>query len=267
MCSTEYSRRITFFIAVTGAFLLAGCPPPNPGDTETIMLPGNVPLEMVWCPAGTFMMGRYQGEQDSYSNEDPQHQVGFSSGFWIGKYEVTQAQWEAVTGSNPSYFPGDNRPVEQVSWNDAQSFITALNIVTDRTFRLPSEAEWEYACRAGTTTRFYWGEDPTYTFIGNDAWHLGNSGDQTHDVGGKLANAWGLEDMSGNVWEWCEDDWHDNYTGAPTDGRAWVDSSRGPDRANRGGGFSSIQSGCRSAIRVGNTATSKLYFFGFRLAR
>jgi len=133
---------------------------PTPGEEATF-----AGMRFVWIPAGTFMMGRYAGEQDSDSDEDPQHQVTLTQGFWMGKYEVTQAQWQAVMGSNPSGITGDtSRPVEQVSWNDitqANGFLDKLNQANPGlTFRLPTEAEWEYACRAGTTTRFYWGDDP-----------------------------------------------------------------------------------------------------------
>ncbi|MBP7429727.1 MAG: formylglycine-generating enzyme family protein [Candidatus Hydrogenedentes bacterium] len=237
-----------------------------PGATEeTIMLPGNVPLEMVWIPAGTFLMGRwYPDEQDSVSDEAPQHQVTLSQGFWMGKYEVTQTQWEAVMGSNPAYFSGANRPVEWVSWNEVQSFITALNSLTGETFRLPTEAEWEYACRGGRKTRFYWGDDPTYTQIGNYAWYGSNSGGRTHDVGTKLPNGFDLYDMSGNVWEWCQD-WYDAYSsGSVTDPTG---PASGPHRVGRGGGWSSDGAYCRSAYRSSFDPSGTGDYIGFRLSR
>ncbi len=195
-----------------------------------------------WIPPGNFMMGRYPGEQDSYSYEDPQHQVTFAQGFWMSKYEITQAQWRAIMGTNPSYFTGDNKPVEQVSWDmirQANGYLDKLNAAhPGNGFRLPSEAEWEYACRAGTTTRFYWGDDPGYTVINDYAWHYYNNTPYgTKEVGLKLPNAWGLHDMSGNVWEWCEDDWHDTYTGAPGNGSAWVALPRSSYRVLRGGSW------------------------------
>ncbi len=249
---------------------------------ETVLLPGNVPLVMVWIPAGSFLMGCAPGEQDSYSFESPQHAVTLAAGYWMGKYELTQAQWEAVMdGENPSYFQGasygntDKRPVEQISWNDAQTFITALNAyITDTdqgsaTMRLPSEAQWEHACRAVTTDRFYWGADPDYTLIGTYAWYLDNSGSQTHDVGtaGTTGhpNAFGLYDMSGNVWEWCQDWYHDSYAGAPTDGSAW-ESPVGTERVGRGGGWDN-RKGCRSASRTYAAPSVALDNVGFRLAR
>ena len=241
------------------------------GETWTIMLPGGVALEMVWIPAGTFLMGRYPGELDSYSDEDPQRQVTFAHGFRMSKYEVTQAQWRAVMGDNPSQFQGDgdtdNRPVEQVSWDDAQSFIAALNDAhPGMGFRLPSEAEWEYACRAGTTTRFYWGNDPDYTAINDYAWYASNSGDRTHDVGGTPPNAWGLYDMSGNVWEWVQDWYHNSYTGAPTDGSGW-ESPAGTDRVRRGGSWLYDEDDCRSALRSNDVSSNSDSSVGFRLAR
>jgi len=148
-----------------------------------------------------------------------------------------------------------------------KSFIAALNSYTGKIFRLPSEAEWEYACRAGTTTRFYWGDDASHTEIGDYAWWLGNSGNETRDVGGKLANALGLYDMSGNILEWCEDDWHDSYMGAPADGSAWADSPRGSYRVGRGGGSSTYSADCRSAYRFKLPPSATDSILGFRLAR
>jgi formylglycine-generating enzyme required for sulfatase activity len=250
--------------------------------TQTVLLPGNIPLVMVWIPAGTFMMGRYAAEQDSYAFESPQHAVTLTAGYWMGKYELTQAQWKSLmAGINPSYFQGgtygntDNRPVEQVSWNAVQLFIEALNAhITSTgqgsaTMRLPSEAEWEHACRAATADRFYWGPDPDYADIGTYAWYLDNSGGQTHNVGtaGTTGgpNAFGLCDMSGNVWEWCQDWYHSTYSGAPTDGSAW-ESPAGAERAGRGGGFDNRR-GCRSASRTYAAPSSALNNIGFRLAR
>lgn len=235
------------------------------GEEQTIMLPGDVPLVMVWIPGGTFMMGRYPGEQDSNSGEDPQHSVTVP-GFWMGKYEVTQAQWRALLGTSPSYFSGDSRPVERVTWLGAKSFVTALNTHSGLNFRLPSEAEWEYACRAGATTRFYWGDDPDYEDINDYAWFWDNDM-ETYNVGTKLPNAFGLHDMSGNVWEWCEDDWHGSYTGAPTNGSAWVDSPRGSLRVARGGGWYYGGYYCRSAYRSYFNPSGTYYGVGFRLSR
>ena len=231
---------------------------PSPGTTDTVLLPGDVPLVMAWIPGGTFLMGRYADEQDSYASEDPQHSVTLG-GFWMAKYELTKRQWTAAMTTVPwtgqSYVLADlDSPAVYVSWNDAQSFLTAANSHTGKTFRLPSEAQWEYACRAGTTSRFYWGDDPGYTAIGDCVWYGDNAysvaGQQyAHVAGTKLPNAFGVHDMSGNVGEWCEDDWHESFTDAPTGGQAWVDSPRGPYRLIRGGGWGSYGIDCRSAYR------------------
>jgi len=248
-------------------------------ESEIILLPGAVPLEMVWIPAGTFLMGRYPGEQDSYDQEDPQHAVSVP-GFWLGKYELTKAQWTAMMGTTPwsghSYVLSDpDSPAVYVSWSDSQAFITALNAHIASTgqgaatIRLPSEAEWEYACRGGTTTRFYWGDDPSCTAIGAYAWSWGNCSSDlyAHVVGLKLPNAWSLYDMSGNVWEWCEDDWHGDHSGASGDGSPWVDSPRGSLRVRRGGVWSDPRQYCRSAVRPGLNPEAGSTTGGFRLAR
>ena len=209
-----------------------------------------VTLEMVGLPAGQFLMGSPDSDPDAESWEKPQHQVKLNS-FAIGKYPVTQAQYQAVMGNNPSYFKNNpQNPVEKVSWNDAQAFCQKLSQITGKTYRLPTEAEWEYACRAGTTTRFYFGDDANQ--LGDYAWYYGNSQGTTHPVGQKKPNAWGLYDMSGNVWEWCEDDWHYNYIGAPTDGSAWLINSdnRYHSKCRRGGSWVNYPNGCRSAIRL-----------------
>jgi len=241
---------------------------------RTVTLPGDVPLELVWVPSGSFQMGRYPGEVDSVSSEDPQHDVTLAYGFWMGKYEVTQQQWLAVRGAWPGAAPssgwglGNTYPAYNISWDDVQDFNTSLNahLVSSGqgplTVRLPSEAEWEYACRADTQTRFYWGDDPGYTEIGAYAWY---STGATNPVGGKTANTFGLYDMSGNVFEWCEDDYHDGYTGAPADGSAWMDTPRAAIRIVRGGSWGSDASYCRSAFRSGYTAGGRGTNYGFRL--
>jgi formylglycine-generating enzyme required for sulfatase activity len=239
---------------------------------ETITDDSGLGMTFNLIPAGTFTMGSPDTETGSYDRERPQHEVTISQDFYIMTTEVTQAQWTEVMGSNPSYFDGcgGDCPVEKVSWDDIQEFITTLNALDGRTYRLPTEAEWEYAARAGTTTAFYNGDitntscdDPKLDAIG---WYCGNADSTTHPVGQKQPNAWGLFDMSGNVWEWVEDDWHSSYDGAPTDGSAWVDSPRASRRVFRGGGWSSVARYCRSARRDGNGPTRRSNRGGFRLA-
>lgn len=259
---------------------------------QNILLPGDVPLELVWIPEGTFLMGRYPGEADSYSLEDPQHPVTLAYGFWMGKYEVTQQQWLAVRGSWPGTAPssgyglGNTYPAYYISWNDAKDFITSLNAYISSsgqgplTVRLPSEAEWEYACRAGTATRFYFGDSlgcagdcsdcAAGVLPGNRTdymWYCGNNSPSgSKPVGGKTANAFGLYDMSGNVYEWCEDDFHGSYTGAPADGSAWIDSPRAWSRMIRGDCWGSTARYCRSADRAGSQPSNRTFTLGFRLA-
>lgn len=248
---------------------------PSGPSADTYLLPGDVPLEMVQIPTGTFMMGRYDGEQSSYAWEDPQHEVSVPQ-FWIGKFEVTKRQWQALMGTTPwsgqSYVLADlDSPATHITWNDAIAFIEALNTHTGLAFRLPSEAEWEYACRGHATMRHYWGDDLSYTQIGEYAWYYQNAYATTeqyaHVVGQKDPNAFGLHDMSGNVWEWCEDDWHSSYLGAPADGSAWKELPRSANRVFRGGSWYNQGFQSRSAYRYYAAVTYKMYDLGLRVAR
>jgi len=242
-----------------------------------------VPLEMVRLPAGRFLMGSPTNEADRSADEGPQHEVTISQSFYMGKYEVTQAQWKAVAGlpkvkidlnADPSRFKGDNLPVEQVSWEEAKEFCARLTRATGKSYRLPSEAEWEYACRAGTTTPFAFGATITPDIVNYDGnYAYGNAAKginrgTTIAVGslGK-ANNFGLYDMHGNVWEWCEDVFHDDYTGAPVDGNVWLTSrSDGKDyRLLRGGSWLYNGRHCRSAVRLGVTAGYRSDLIGFRV--
>ncbi|MFM6038176.1 MAG: SUMF1/EgtB/PvdO family nonheme iron enzyme, partial [Sphaerospermopsis kisseleviana] len=231
-------------------------------------LGNGVILEMVEIPGGTFMMGSPESEEGSDDSERPQHQVTIPS-FFIGKYQLTQAQYQAIIGSNPSGFKGDKRPVENVSWNEAVKFCERLSEKTGKTYRLPSEAEWEYACRAGTTTPFYFGESITPDLVNYDGNHPYSSApkgiyrEQTTDVGSFPPNAFGLYDMHGNVWEWCLDDWVDNYNNAPTDGSA-VTSKTESNRL-RGGSWFFVARLCRSAYRVSYTRGGRGGDLGFRV--
>ncbi len=239
---------------------------PQAGDERDFQLTEEVTITMVWIPAGEFMMGAQENEQDARDIEYPRHRVTLDYGFWMGKHEITQAQWEAVMGDNPaqSRGVGNDYPVYRVSWNDIQEFEEAL----DNAFRLPSESEWEYACRAGTDTRFYWGDDPDYENIDDSAVYTFNDPNGTAEVGTKEPNAWNLYDMSGNVWEWCEDRRHSDYDGAPGDGNPWLDNPSSSYRVIRGGGWNDNASNCRSAYRGGGDPTyPHNHSLGFRLVR
>ena len=227
----------------------------QPGDAKAQTFSG---MEFIEVPAGSFEMGKDGGDTG------PPHQVSISKGFLMGKYEVTQAQWQALMGSNPSYFKGATLPVEQVSWNDCQEFIQKLNALGQGTYRLPSEAEWEYACRAGNTGEYCFGNDGSK--IGEFAWHVWNCGAKTHDGGQKQPNTWGLYDMPGNVWEWCQDLYHESYTGAPAEGSAW-ELPGGGFRVLRGGSWYTYPQECRSAYRAYDPPDRRLNDIGFRLVR
>jgi formylglycine-generating enzyme required for sulfatase activity len=218
--------------------------------------------EMVAIPPGSFDMGSHDGDD----NEKPLHRVTIDYAFALGKTEVTQGQWEALMGSNPSKFSGcgDNCPVEQVSWDNAQEFIEKLNTKTGQQYRLPSEAEWEYACRAGGRHTYCGNDDPnSIGWYGGLAKPAGNSGESTNPVATKQANAWGLYDMSGNVWEWVEDNYHKDYSGAPTDGSAWQNEDS-MLYVPRGGSWSYLQ---RASKRGGSEPDYRFNTIGFRLAR
>ena len=224
----------------------------------SVDLGDGVQLEMVAIPGGTFWMGAPDGEGSDV--ERPCHQVTVAP-FWMGKFAVTQAQYEAVMGSNPSHFKGANRPIEQVSWYGAVEFCQKLAAKAQRQFRLPSEAEWEYACRAGTTTPFYFGKTISTEQANYDGRYTYGSGKQgefrqeTTDVGCFPPNDFGLYDIHGNVLEWCLDLWHDSYQGAPTDGSAWIaqDAKDNARRVLRGGSWIFNPVDCRSACRFNNS--------------
>ena len=229
-------------------------------ETETVTVNG-VSFRMIGVQGGTFTMGATSEQgSDAFDDEKPVHQVTLSS-FSIGETEVTQELWQAVMGSNPSYFKGARRPVEQVSWEDCQDFIRRLNSLTGRNFRLPTEAEWEYAARGGNRSNGY--KYAGGSSIGDVAWYTDNSSSTTHDVGTKRANELGLYDMSGNVWEWCQD-WYGSYSsGSQTNPRG---ASSGSYRVNRGGCWATIARGCRVSNRCNDTLTSRNGSLGMRLA-
>jgi len=247
-------------VCVDGACVEGSGTPEPIDDRLTIDLGDGVTMELVRVQAGMFLMGSDNGKP----NEAPAHAVSIDLDYYIGKYEVSQTQWAAVMHTNPSGFSGSNRPVEQVSWDDAVAFCEALSAKTGSNIRLPSEAEWEYAARAGTATDYSFGT--AAEMLVDFAWFRDTSGAQTHDVGQKQANPWGLYDVHGNVWEWCADLWHDDYTGAPANGAAWTTGDDVDGRAARGGSWRNFGSFLRSAYRSRFWSGSQLNYVGFRVA-
>ncbi len=221
---------------------------------------------LVVIPGGRFVMGSPANEPGRFGDEGPQRTVEVGL-FLLGETEVTQGQWKAVMGSNPSHFNdcGDDCPVERVSWNDAQEYVRKLSERTGKRYRLPSEAEWEYAARAGSVTAWSFGNEEGR--LGEHGWFNGNSGSKTQRAGSRKANAWGLHDMHGNVLEWVQDVWHDDYAGGPTDGSAWMAGGDQARRVLRGGSWYGAPQGLRSAIRNGYTPASRSNVTGFRIAR
>jgi formylglycine-generating enzyme required for sulfatase activity len=250
---------------------------------------GPTSLDMVRIPAGSFQMGSPKDELERRDNEGPQHRVTVPE-FCLGKYPITQAQWrfvaslpqveQALKEAEPSSFKGDDRPVENVSWDDAVEFCARLSGFADRQYRLPSEAEWEYACRAGTITPFHVGETITTdlaNYRGTDdegykwsgSYGRGPKGiyrKETTPIGTFPPNAFGLYDMHGNVWEWCADHWHSNYESAPTDGSAWLSDEKDANRLLRGGSWDFDPRSCRSAVRVNGPRVHRDDGIGFRVS-
>jgi formylglycine-generating enzyme required for sulfatase activity len=273
------TRTVTFTLVIlllSARVCAEGAPPKSRVLPKqlTLDLGGGVSLELVLIPAGEFVMGSPESEEKRDLDEGPQHRVRISTsapGFYLGKYEVTQAQWLAVMGENPAHFKGDDLPVERVSWFDCQEFCRRLSRRVGRAIRLPTEAEWEYACRAGTTTPFYFGDtisseqanyDGSYTYGSAPA---GVYRKRTMPVGSFPANAWGLHDMHGNVWEWCAD-WYgaDYYAQSPTADPLGPASGQG--RVLRGGSWVYLPQCCRSADRVTIAPPDRNNYSGFRVA-
>ena len=231
----------------------------------SIPVKDGISIEMVKVEAGTFMMGATSEMKDSYddpySDEKPVHQVTLTNDYYMGKYEVTQALWQAVMGSNPSNFKGDNLPVEKVSWNDCQEFISKLNSLTGRKFRLPTEAEWEYAARGGKKSRGY--QYSGSSNISDVVWYKDNSANKTHPVGTKQANELGIYDMSGNVWEWCSDRYGSYSSFSQTNPTG---SYSGAFRVLRGGGWGSFAWFCCLSFRRNFAPDFRHYDLGLRLA-
>ncbi len=270
-----------FHVTLLTAGLLAGCVPSGRStggpratgddaraagaDANTLRLDvgGGVMLELVRVPAGEFMMGSSLGEVDYKEDEGPRHVVRFARPFYIGRYEVTQRQWAAVMGENPSWYKGDDLPVNKVNWSEAVEFCRQVQHVTGRAVRLPSEAEWEYACRAGTTTLYCFGDDAGR--LSEYAWYRGGEGSPLRPsaVGQKRPNAWGLYDMHGNVWEWCADRYAPSYESAPDDGGPRRD---GTQHVLRGGSWHNGPRFLRSAARLPRAGYFRSSYVGFRVA-
>jgi formylglycine-generating enzyme required for sulfatase activity len=231
------------------------------GEEKIIEIASNVEMVLCWCPAGEFTMGSPNYEADRNDDED-QVAVTLSQGVWMAKTEVTQAQWQAVMGWNPSKFKGANRPVENISWNDAQEFLTKVNVIVGNSdggkMVLPTEAQWEYAARAGGTEPYYSGGWPDEM-----AWYWDNGGGGTHPVGTKKSNAWGLHDMHGNVGEWCAD-WYSSELKGGVDPRG---AASGASRVGRGGGWGLNALLCRVAGRFNVDSSFTYNYIGFRVAR
>ena len=231
------------------------------GNTITIPVKNGINIEMVKVEAGSFKMGATPEMEHPYGNyEKPVHRVTLTNNYYIGKYEVTQALWKTVMGNKSSRFKGDNLPVEKVSWNDCQKFISKLNKLTGKSFRLPSEAEWEYAARGGNKSRGY--QYSGSNTIGDVAWYEGNSSFMTHAVGTKQPNELGIYDMTGNVWEWCQD-WYDIYSSSPQTNPTGAVS--GSCRVNRGGSWNCLARSCRCSCRFDGTPDFRNGDLGLRL--
>ena len=235
---------------------------PTVANSDNISIPvkNGIRIDMVRVEAGTFIMGATAEMKEPWDDEKPVHQVTLTNDYYIGKYEVTQALWKVVMGKNPSYFKGDNMPVEQVSWNDCQKFISKLNTITGKTFRLPTEAEWEYAARGGKKSGGY--QYSGSSNLSDVAWYDGNSGNKTHIVGSKQGNELGIYDMSGNVWEWCHD-WFGSYSSSSQVNPLGANSGSG--RVCRGGSWFFSAGGCRSSYRGNYSLDYRYNDLGLRL--
>ena len=255
---------VVLLAMVGSAFSKEPKPPPK---ELTVDLGKGVKLEMILIPAGEFPMGSPDSDNNAFEWEKPQHRVRITKPFYLGKYLVTQQEWEAVMRNNLSYFKGPKNPVERVSWDDCRQFLEKLNAKATAgggKFQLPTEAQWEYACRAGSKTKYFFGDDETR--LGEYAWYSNNSGSKTYPVGEKKPNAWGLCDMHGNVWEWCQDLYDGAYyANSPTDDP--TGPATGPIRVFRGGSWNYGAGDCRSAHRGGGTPGSRDGDLGFRVAR
>ena len=252
--STATSQSSTTTGYTTGSSVVSG------SNVISIPVKNGITIDMVKVEAGTFMMGATSEMQDPFDDEKPVHQVTLTNDYYMGKYEVTQALWQAVMGSNPSKFKGDDFPVEQVSWNDCQEFISKLNYLTGKKFRLPTEAEWEYAARGGKKSRGY--QYSGSSNISDVAWYTDNNGSNTRPVGTKQSNELGLYDMTGNVWEWCQD-WYGSYVNSSQTNPTGAVS--GSYHVRRGGSWNYVARNCRLSQRHNGIPDFRIYYLGLRL--
>jgi len=263
-------NRLSFFliiaIVLSCNFFINDALSQTPTVEKIVILPGDVPLHLVKIRCGSFFMGSQSSEKDMAPDEAPLHRVTISREFYLGKYEITQSQWKALMGENPSVFHNfnfsGNHPVEMVSWEDAQTFLQKLNELGPGFFRLPTESEWEYCCRAGTQSRFPWSDDPDYKLLSEYAWFYSRAEGKSHPVGQKKPNDWGLYDMHGNVWEWCGD-WFDNFSGDPVTDPPGALSGTG--RIIRGGSWFNEPEALRSANRHRHPTDSRQTNIGIRI--
>lgn len=228
----------------------------SPGEIRTFKLNKKSSIDMVWIPAGKFMMGSPESELERNAERERQHHVTLTNGFWMATTETTQEVWQALMGDNPSKIKNNDHPVEQVSWVKAQTFITEVN-KTDGKFRLPYEAEWEYACRAGTATSYAGKRDQM-------TWHRGNASASTHPVSSKIPNSWGLYDMHGNVSEMCLDWFQEDISKDVIDPKG---PETGDRKVERGGQYTGRVRHTRSAGRSSGIPSESAFFVGFRLVR
>ncbi|SFM25279.1 Formylglycine-generating enzyme, required for sulfatase activity, contains SUMF1/FGE domain [Methanolobus profundi] len=258
---------VTLFLITI--ILFSGCTANNISVDIPEQFNNSIGMEFTLIPAGEFYMGTNSTPIVAF--DDPMHKVTIDNAFYMAEYEVTQSQWAAIMNDDPSYFKGDELPVEQVSWYDAQEFIERLNEIenTDK-YRLPTEAEWEYACRAGTSTDLSFTDEATdldtYGWSDSYGWCALNSNSTTNPVGQKEPNSWGLYDMHGNVWEWVQDTWENNYEGAPADGSAWEEGDLS-NRVGRGGSWMDGPNICKSHFRGSLDANSTSNVLGFRVVK
>ena len=247
-------KRKIQLLLISSLVWFTACKENTPIPVKNVTLPNGTPIEFVYIKPGSFLMGSIKEEIERHGDEGPKRKVSITKGFYLGKYELTQAQWKAVMENNPSVFrnfeDSDRHPVDNISWDDSQAFIDKLNTLNLGTFRLPTEAEWEYACRAGSDTRYYWGTDSTDWQVYEYAWAFPRSEGRSHPVGLKKPNNWGLYDMSGNVWEWCQD-----WRSSAYDSTDLVDpkgNKEGKKKIYRGGSWFNKPATLRSANRNGH---------------